>query len=868
MPHSDTDDLARWRKDKDAGAFQQIINRYSGLVFEAGRRITGNSQDAEDITQRCFLKLAESPPSIKHSLAGWLHRAATNLAINHVRKEQSRKAREEKYQSLSPDSHEAVWDELQDTVDEAIEQLPAKFKEPLLAHYFGGQTHEVISKQMGVSRQTVSYRIDRGVVQIRKFLLSKGHVVGAAALASMLEALTAQPVSTALAQALSKLALSGVAMSTAEQRVSLRALFGNLAFGRKPIRWLTAIAVVAGALAGFMWSSRPAQIQGESKAITGGSVAQRNDLDPVSDRITVASNDNQESSQSSTSANAPDAEAPLIQGMVVHSVSGSPIPNVQILIYPEDAVDFTIEEEKDLADLGGTDREIIESYKAAFNLDSGDTEIPWYMFANRAHFERNRNVELEFETDDRGYFDAESLNPGKYLAIIESTEYSANGYTVLDLGEQGTTAINGYANIEIFEQDDPQAFIIQADPRADLTGRIYDTSTNTGLAQITVRALRRSGPFLSINEGSTVTDVDGAYAFEGLPIGTYTILRDETESFHGNLSAKTNVTFTMDNRVNFPVSKGTVISGTVYWGDVPAADIEFALNYEDGNVSVGTKLVEHQIHTDENGQFLVAGVKSFDGILYGTARLTDNNSIFSNWVQNVSLSEGDFMTVDLKFDIGTASVQGRFTQAGKPLRNTTVIWYSVNVNGMQQRAKTDSDGYYSFELLPPGPAVVDLFFPVSYAGTTRPIDVKDGEQLELDVNLPSGSFTFSVNNLPRRMRNTWVSVFDGDYEIPTSISPRDWITQRRFERKGLARIWPKTPGILRGLPPGDYKFVVLAGPIVGNYPHFFDDPDLLQAYLEKMVLLSMDFEVTSTTNRLVTIDYSEAKPLSNYFSID
>lgn len=868
MPHSDIDDLARWRTDRDPQAFQQIIDSYTGLVFGVGRRITGNVQDAEDITQKCFLKLAERPPFVKYSLGAWLHRVATNLAINEVRKEQSRTAREETYQAHAPGSSEADWDELQGIIDEAIDQLPDKFKEPLIARYFDGQTYQAISKEMGISRQTVAYRTDRGVEQIRKVLRRKGHVVGTAALASMFKALRAEPVSAALAQALSNLELSGIGTPAARQRASFRSLFENSAVGRKPIQWLTAIAVVIGAAAGFLWSSRPAEVQGEATSITSASMAERNHLDPVRELTTVASNDNQESFESSPSADATDAEAPLIQGLVVHSGSGTPIPNLRILVYPEAAVDFTIEEEKDLTQLGGTDGEIVETYKAALNLDSGDSELPWYMFSNRAHFEPDLNVEIAFATDEQGYFNAESLSPGKYLAIFESTEYSANGWVIFDHGEKGTAQINGYANIEIFEQAHPQAFIVQADPLADLNGRIYDTSTNRGVQGVTVLALRRASSFLSINEGSAITDASGAYQFEGLPIGAYTLVRDELASFHGDLTIGTVVHYAARNRVDFPLAKGTALSGTLYWGDVPAADTEFFLNYNDGSVAMGAKLVEHPIYTDASGRFFVAGLQSFTGILYGTVYVNDTNFVSSDWVQNLSLSEGEFKSVDLKFDIGTASVQGRFTQAGRPLRNATVIWYSGRVNGMQQRTTTDGDGNYRFETIPSGPAILNLYYPFSYAATARTIDVIDGEQLQIDVDASAISFTFSVNGLPRNMRNTWVFVFDADYEVPIGISAKEWIEQRRFKRLGLSRIFPKTPGILRGLTPGRYKFMVVASPSYGHYPHFVDDLDLVQSYLDRTVLLFMDFEVSLNTNTLVTIDYSEAKPLSDFFSVE
>src|ERR1700753_2302047 len=82
---TDAELLAKYSRANDAAAFDDLTRRYRGMVFAAAQRVTGDRHDAEDVTQACFLELARRPPTVKSSLAGYLHAVATNLAKNVIR---------------------------------------------------------------------------------------------------------------------------------------------------------------------------------------------------------------------------------------------------------------------------------------------------------------------------------------------------------------------------------------------------------------------------------------------------------------------------------------------------------------------------------------------------------------------------------------------------------------------------------------------------------------------------------------------------------------------------------------------------------------------------------------------------------------
>src|SRR5437660_5973315 len=98
MKTMDTRELlwAYSREDSEA-AFQELVNRYIDLVFSTAlRRVGGNRQLAEDVSQQVFTDLARKARSLPKNLmlGGWLHRHTGFVASNLMRAEIRRQNRE------------------------------------------------------------------------------------------------------------------------------------------------------------------------------------------------------------------------------------------------------------------------------------------------------------------------------------------------------------------------------------------------------------------------------------------------------------------------------------------------------------------------------------------------------------------------------------------------------------------------------------------------------------------------------------------------------------------------------------------------------------------------------------------------------
>jgi len=166
--------LDSWTSERDADAFKAIANRYAGLVYTDVRRILGNDTDAEDVAQECFLALAGAG----RNPGGFLGAMAAPCGDEQVADADSRRAEPPKsrevWQPADMDPVAAATHrDLCAVVDEAIARLPDDLRVPLVAHFIEDKTHEVIAADLGVSRQTVTYRIGKGIERIRKRLQVK-----------------------------------------------------------------------------------------------------------------------------------------------------------------------------------------------------------------------------------------------------------------------------------------------------------------------------------------------------------------------------------------------------------------------------------------------------------------------------------------------------------------------------------------------------------------------------------------------------------------------------------------------------------------------------------------------------------------------
>jgi RNA polymerase sigma factor (sigma-70 family) len=187
---SDSQLLQQFVDHRDEGAFATLLQRHGPLVFGYCRQVLRDLHAAEDAFQATFLVLARKAASIrKHeSLAPWLHRVALN--ISHAAKTSAaQRHTHERQAALMSQPHSASEVTLRDwqpLLHEEVNQLPEKYRVPVILCYFEGKTHEEAARRLAWPVGTVKGRLARARDLLRTRLARRGVTLSGAGLAAAL----------------------------------------------------------------------------------------------------------------------------------------------------------------------------------------------------------------------------------------------------------------------------------------------------------------------------------------------------------------------------------------------------------------------------------------------------------------------------------------------------------------------------------------------------------------------------------------------------------------------------------------------------------------------------------------------------------
>ncbi len=244
---TDIELLRAWHDSRDAEAFKELTRRYAGLVHAAAKRILGNAATAEDVTQESFERLAMTTHPPQGPMAPWLHRVATNRALDRVRAQQSRRQREQQYADGQADEASAVvWNDVYAHVDAAINALPENLRMPMVEHFYRDRSAADIAEELGLTRQAVSYRIRKGVEGVRRTLRKRGISMALGSLTALLSANLAEaaPLPASLSTSLGKLAVAGVVGSNLNTAATAATIMGGVLVMKKAVA-IGAIVIAA-----------------------------------------------------------------------------------------------------------------------------------------------------------------------------------------------------------------------------------------------------------------------------------------------------------------------------------------------------------------------------------------------------------------------------------------------------------------------------------------------------------------------------------------------------------------------------------------------------------------------------------------------
>ena len=196
MSMSDHDLLRQYARDGSQAAFATLVDRHINLVYSAARRQVNSPQLTEEVAQSVFIDLARHAPRFNPAtpLVAWLHVVARRTAIDIIRREARRQAREHHAAACGEPVASAMkpslpaWDVVEPLLDEAVDSLDTTDRAAILLRYFENKTLREVGVALGASEDAAQKRVSRAVEQLRTFFLRRGVTVTAAGLASDLSA--------------------------------------------------------------------------------------------------------------------------------------------------------------------------------------------------------------------------------------------------------------------------------------------------------------------------------------------------------------------------------------------------------------------------------------------------------------------------------------------------------------------------------------------------------------------------------------------------------------------------------------------------------------------------------------------------------
>jgi RNA polymerase sigma-70 factor, ECF subfamily len=174
--------IARGLRRRDPDLLHALIEQYQHRLLRYLLHLTGNRAVAEDLFQEVWVRVLEKGHLYdgRNRFVTWLMSIGHNVAIDYLRKRNPASLDEmqdpEDGAPFEPPSSrpspfdEAVSHQQQERFDEALERVPALFREVLVLRFQEQMKLEEIARLIRIPVSTVKTRIYRGVIALRPLL--------------------------------------------------------------------------------------------------------------------------------------------------------------------------------------------------------------------------------------------------------------------------------------------------------------------------------------------------------------------------------------------------------------------------------------------------------------------------------------------------------------------------------------------------------------------------------------------------------------------------------------------------------------------------------------------------------------------------
>ena len=145
----------------DEKAFESIVDKYKNSIFNSVYRMIHSFDDAEEITQKVFVKVFEKLNTYKprYKLFSWTFRIAVNETLNYINQQKRFDELPDDLVNGNSPEHEYEAKELQEKIQNALTGLDPQYRIIIVLKHLQNFSYKEISKIVSIPEKKVKSRL-------------------------------------------------------------------------------------------------------------------------------------------------------------------------------------------------------------------------------------------------------------------------------------------------------------------------------------------------------------------------------------------------------------------------------------------------------------------------------------------------------------------------------------------------------------------------------------------------------------------------------------------------------------------------------------------------------------------------------------
>ncbi len=164
----------------DADAFEALVERYGGRVYNVALRITHDPDSARDCAQDAFIRayraLHQYDPA--YAFGPWLFRITTNASLNFLQRGRGREITVEEFPDApeppdaGPELSAVRKEDVQEVLD-AMAELPPAYRAALTLRHMQQLSYQEVADALGIPIGTVKTHLHRARAALKQTLAAR-----------------------------------------------------------------------------------------------------------------------------------------------------------------------------------------------------------------------------------------------------------------------------------------------------------------------------------------------------------------------------------------------------------------------------------------------------------------------------------------------------------------------------------------------------------------------------------------------------------------------------------------------------------------------------------------------------------------------